>query len=132
MNDPAGDAATLAHLLNYDSVHGRWAHDAASARDTMIVGDRIVHCTANKAIADTDWSDCDVVIEASGKFKSQKVLQAFLDQGVKRVVVTAPIKEAGVLESSPNTFVKVKLRKAKRKPVFFYVYKGALCRASFR
>jgi glyceraldehyde 3-phosphate dehydrogenase len=98
VNDPAGDAATLAHLLNYDSVHGRWTHDATTAGDTMIVGDKIVRCTANKTIADTDWSDCDVVIEASGKFKSQKVLQAFLDQGVKRVVVTAPIKEAGVLD----------------------------------
>jgi len=98
VNDPAGDAATLAHLLNFDSVHGRWIHDATSAGDTMVVGDKIVRCTANKTIADTDWSDCDVVIEASGKFKSQKVLQAFLDQGVKRVVVTAPIKEAGVLD----------------------------------
>ncbi|MBK6509026.1 MAG: ArsJ-associated glyceraldehyde-3-phosphate dehydrogenase [Haliea sp.] len=98
VNDPAGDAATLAHLLNYDSVHGRWTHDATSAGDTMVVGDKIVRCTANKTIADTDWSDCDVVIEASGKFKSQKVLQAFLDQGVKRVVVTAPVKEAGVLD----------------------------------
>jgi glyceraldehyde 3-phosphate dehydrogenase len=98
VNDPAGEAATLAHLLNFDSVHGRWMHDATVAGDNMVVGDSIVRCTANKNIADTDWSDCDVVIEASGKFKSQKVLQAFLDQGVKRVVVTAPVKEEGVLD----------------------------------
>jgi glyceraldehyde 3-phosphate dehydrogenase len=98
VNDPAGEAATLAHLLNFDSVHGRWMHDATVAGDNMVVGDSIVRCTANKNIADTDWSDCDVVIEASGKFKSQKVLQAFLDQGVKRVVVTAPVKEDGVLD----------------------------------
>ncbi len=98
VNDPAGDAATLAHLLNYDSVHGRWMHDATVAGDNMVVGDKIIRCTANKTIADTDWSDCDVVIEASGKFKSQKVLQAFLDLGVQRVVVTAPVKEAGVLD----------------------------------
>ena len=98
VNDPAGDAATLAHLLNYDSVHGRWMHDATVAGDNMVVGDKIIRCTANKTIADTDWSDCDVVIEASGKFKSQRVLQAFLDLGVQRVVVTAPVKEAGVLD----------------------------------
>lgn len=98
VNDPAGDATTLAHLLNYDSVHGRWTHDATSTGDTMVVGDKVVRCTANKNIADTDWSGCDVVIEASGKFKSRKVLQAFLDQGVKRVVVTAPVKEEGVLD----------------------------------
>ncbi len=46
----------------------------------------------------TDWSGCDVVIEASGKFRKPDVLQPYLDQGVKRVVVTAPVKEAGVLD----------------------------------
>ena len=53
--------------------------------------------TANKAIADTDWSSCDLVIEASGKMKTVSLLQAYLDQGVKRVVVSAPVKEAGAL-----------------------------------
>jgi glyceraldehyde 3-phosphate dehydrogenase len=53
--------------------------------------------TANKAIADTDWSGCDLVIEASGKMKTVAVLQAYLDQGVKRVVVSAPVKEKGAL-----------------------------------
>ena len=47
----------------------------------------------NKTIAETDWSGCDVVIEASGKMKTSGVLQTYLDQGVKRVVVTAPVKE---------------------------------------
>jgi len=96
-NDPAGDAATLAHLITFDSVHGRWHHYAqAEGKDIVIDGKRI-HCTQNKAIDDTDWSNCDVVIEASGKMKSKAALQAYLDQGVKRVVVTAPVKEEGVL-----------------------------------
>ncbi len=69
VNDPAGDAATLAHLLNYDSIHGRWTHDATSDGSNIVVGDKSVSCTANTHIADTDWSGCDVVIEASGKFK---------------------------------------------------------------
>ncbi len=98
VNDPAGDAATLAHLLNYDSIHGRWAHAAASDGSNIVVGDKSVRCTANTHIADTDWSGCDVVIEASGKFKKQAVLNEYLTQGVKRVVVTAPIKEEGVLD----------------------------------
>tara|TARA_Y100001949_G_scaffold169438_1_gene169358 strand:+ start:7219 stop:8226 length:1008 start_codon:yes stop_codon:yes gene_type:complete len=97
INDPAGDAATHAHLLNFDSVHGRWQHEASSDGDCVVVGGKRIQATANKAIADTDWSGCDLVIEASGKMKTVAVLQGYLDQGVKRVVVSAPVKEAGAL-----------------------------------
>lgn len=97
INDPAGDAATLAHLLNFDSVHGRWQHEADAEDDRICIGDQRIICSQNKTIAETDWSGCDVVIEASGKMKSKAILQAYLDQGVKRVVVTAPVKEEGVL-----------------------------------
>ena len=97
INDPAGDAATLAHLLTFDSVHGRWQHEASSDGDDIIIDGKRIHCTRNKAIGETDWSGCDVVIEASGKMKTKAVLQAYLEQGVKRVVVTAPVKEEGVL-----------------------------------
>ena len=97
INDPAGDAATLAHLLTFDSVHGRWHHEATYDGDVMVVQGRELSCTRNKKITETDWSACDVVIEASGKMKTKSLLQAYLDQGVKRVVVTAPIKEEGVL-----------------------------------
>ncbi|PZO10128.1 MAG: type I glyceraldehyde-3-phosphate dehydrogenase [Lysobacteraceae bacterium] len=97
INDPGGDAATLAHLLNFDSVHGRWAHDASHDGDAITVGGQRITTTRNKAVSDTDWSGCDVVIEASGKVKTTAALQAYLDQGVKRVVVTAPVKEPGVL-----------------------------------
>lgn len=98
INDPAGDAATLAYLLTFDSVHGRWAYDARSEKSELVINGRRVACTTNKSIADKDWSGCDIVIEASGKFKKQAVLQDYLAQGVKRVVVTAPVKEAGVLD----------------------------------
>ena len=97
INDPAGDAPTHAHLLNFDSVHGRWQHEATSDGDCVVVDGKRIRVTANKAIADTDWSDCDLVIEASGKMKTVAVLQAYLDQGVKRVVVSAPVKEPGAL-----------------------------------
>lgn len=97
VNDPAGDAATHAHLLNFDSVHGRWQHEAGADADCLVINGQRVKVTANKAIADSDWSGCDVVIEASGKMKSVAVLQAYLEQGVKRVVVSAPVKEPGAL-----------------------------------
>ncbi|MFC4259827.1 ArsJ-associated glyceraldehyde-3-phosphate dehydrogenase [Marinobacter lacisalsi] len=95
INDPGADADTLAHLLNFDSVHGIWNHQAdADGNDIVIEGQRI-RMTRNKAISDTDWSGCDLVIEASGVNKTVKALQGYLDQGVKRVVVSAPVKEAG-------------------------------------
>lgn len=97
INDPAGDAATFAHLLNFDSVHGRWLNQAEAEGNTVIIKGQRIAVTHNKAINDTNWSGCDVVIECSGKMKSSAQLQAYLDQGVKRVVVSAPVKEAGVL-----------------------------------
>lgn len=97
INDPAGDAATFAHLLNFDSVHGRWLNQAEAEANTVIIKGQRIAVTHNKAINDTDWSGCDVVIECSGKMKSSAQLQGYLDQGVKRVVVSAPVKEAGVL-----------------------------------
>lgn len=98
INDPAADAATLAHLLTFDSVHGRWLYDAQNEGSELLINGQRVRCSSNKSIADTDWSGCDVVIEASGKFKSKAALQDYLAQGVKRVVVTAPVKEEGVLD----------------------------------
>lgn len=97
INDPAGDAKTLAHLINFDSVHGIWTHQASSRDSQMIVDEQAIAITQNKTIGQTDWSGCDVVIEASGVMKSKALLEAYTEQGVKRVVVTAPVKEEGVL-----------------------------------
>jgi glyceraldehyde 3-phosphate dehydrogenase len=97
INEPAGDAASLAHLLTFDSVHGRWHHDATADGNDVLVGTDKVSTSRNTAIEDTDWRQCDIVIEASGVFKSRDLLQAYLEQGVQRVVVTAPVKEDGVL-----------------------------------
>jgi glyceraldehyde 3-phosphate dehydrogenase len=97
INDAAGDAETLSHLVNFDSVHGRWHHNATSDGETILINGHEIKCTQNRDIAATDWSQCDVVIEATGVMKTKALLQTYLDQGVKRVVVTAPVKEDGVL-----------------------------------
>lgn len=97
INDPSGDAACLAHLLNFDSVHGRWQHEAKADGDVIEVEGQRLQVSSNRAIAETDWSACDLVIEASGCMRQVSLLQAYLDQGVKRVVVTAPVKDKGVL-----------------------------------
>ena len=97
INDPAADAATYAHLLKFDSVQGIWSEDVQANDGHIVINGQPIKVTTQKAIADTDWSGCDVVIESSGKMKSVAVLQAYLDQGVKRVVVSAPVKEQGAL-----------------------------------
>ncbi|MFI3247330.1 MAG: ArsJ-associated glyceraldehyde-3-phosphate dehydrogenase [Ferrimonas sp.] len=99
INDTAGSAAIFAHLLTFDSVHGRWPHEATADNEALLIGDRRIAFSQNKALADTDWSGCDMVIEASGKFKDKAQLQTYLDQGVKKVIVTAPVKQEGVLDA---------------------------------
>lgn len=98
INDPAGDAATLAHLLEFDSIHGRWDRGITADGEALVIDGTRIPVTRNKDIAATDWPGCDVVIESSGKFRKPDVLQPYLDQGVKRVVVTAPVKSPGVLD----------------------------------
>ncbi|MGI9277013.1 MAG: ArsJ-associated glyceraldehyde-3-phosphate dehydrogenase [Endozoicomonas sp.] len=97
INDVAGDARTLAHLLEFDSVQGRWEHDISVDNSNMVIDGKSVHCTQERDIDAVDWSACDVVIEGTGVHRKKNLLQKYLDQGVKKIVVTAPVKEEGVL-----------------------------------
>ena len=94
INDPAGDAPTLAHLLNFDSIHGRWQLEATAKNKLMHIDGSVLAVSQNNTIAATDWSACDIVIEASGVMRDKSKLQAYFDQGVKKVLVTAPMKLA--------------------------------------
>ncbi|EKF9471287.1 ArsJ-associated glyceraldehyde-3-phosphate dehydrogenase [Vibrio cholerae] len=96
INDVAGDAATLAHLLEFDSVQGRWHHAVGSEADAILINGKRIRTTQEKAIDAVDWSGCDVVIEATGKHRKGEFLNQYLAQGVKRVVVSAPVKEEGI------------------------------------
>lgn len=97
INDPAGNAETLAHLLNFDSVQGKWQHEAVAHDEGITINGHTIQCSQNSTIGATDWSGCDIVIEASGKMRSKALLDAYLAQGVKRVVVTAPVADTEVL-----------------------------------
>ena len=97
VNDPAGDSSTWAHLLNFDSVQGRWHRKAVDAKNYFTLEDKSISCSQNQKIEETDWSNCDLVIEASGKMKTTELLNAYLKQSVSQVLVTAPIKEEGIL-----------------------------------
>ena len=96
INDVAGNAETLGHLLEFDSVQGRWHHEVSVDNGDIVVNDQRISTSQNASIADTDWSGCDVVIEATGVHRKTSFLNQYLDQGVKRVVVSAPVKEEGI------------------------------------
>ncbi|OOE36143.1 type I glyceraldehyde-3-phosphate dehydrogenase [Salinivibrio kushneri] len=92
INDVAGDTETLAHLLEFDSVQGRWHHAVSAEGNRVQINGQTLTTSQEKAIDAVDWSGCDVVIEATGKHRDADLLQQYLDQGVKRVVVSAPVK----------------------------------------
>ena len=94
INEIACDGAASAHLLKFDSVHGIWPHDCDGDTNTVRIDGQAIAHTNNQAIGDTDWSGCDIVIEASGKFRKVEQLQAYFDQGVKKVIVAAPVEGA--------------------------------------
>ncbi|CUS47816.1 MAG: glyceraldehyde-3-phosphate dehydrogenase, type I [Idiomarinaceae bacterium HL-53] len=97
VNDPAGPASMFAHLLMFDSVHGKWNCDMTATENALYFEEREVKFSAQKELEKVDWSGCDIVLECSGKFKTVAALQPYLQQGVKRVVVSSPVKEAGAL-----------------------------------
>ena len=89
------DAATNAHLLKFDSVHGTWDKEiSVSGDDTMIVGGKEVKVYAERDPQNLPWKELgvDIVIEASGVFKEKSKAQANIDAGAKKVIITAPGK----------------------------------------
>ncbi|MEM8974364.1 MAG: ArsJ-associated glyceraldehyde-3-phosphate dehydrogenase [Pseudomonadota bacterium] len=101
INEPNADAALSAHLLAFDSVHGRWPVATSGDRDSIQVGDRTISYSQEKTPPLKICAELgiDIVLECSGKFKSKEALQPYFDAGVQRVVVSAPVKEEGVLDA---------------------------------
>ncbi len=96
INEPHGDAGVAAHLLTFDSVHGRWDRDArAGDGGELVVADSAITMSAVKEPAEAPWSGAgvEVVLECSGKFRTPQSLAPYFEQGVKKVVVAAPVKE---------------------------------------
>jgi glyceraldehyde 3-phosphate dehydrogenase len=95
INEIAGDAAAMAHLLEFDSVHGRWQKPIQHEADAIIVDGKRVGCSRIAKPEAAGWGDkgVDIVVECSGKFKTPESLRTYFDQGVKKVLVSAPVPE---------------------------------------
>lgn len=95
INEITTDATGSAHLLKFDSVHGPWCKETKADNGALIVEDKKLAYSSNKNIEATDWSGCDIVIEATGKHHKQpETLNAYFEQGVKKVIVAAPTEGA--------------------------------------
>jgi glyceraldehyde 3-phosphate dehydrogenase len=100
VNEIKGGAAASAHLLEFDSVHGRWhAAIGSDGEDAIYVADRRIGFTSATTPGDVPWGDlgCDIVLECTGKFLKPEQLQAYYGRGVKRVIVAAPVKDERAL-----------------------------------
>jgi len=91
-------AATLAHLLKYDSVFGRYPGEVCSENDTMIVDGRRIKVFAERDPRNLPWRDLgvDIVIESTGKFTDAEKARAHMDAGARKVVITAPAKNEDI------------------------------------
>jgi glyceraldehyde 3-phosphate dehydrogenase len=95
INEIKGGVATAAHLLEFDSVHGRWHKSIIVEDNKFILEGKTVTFSEYSTPQEVPWADLgvDLVIESSGKFRTPDTLNPYFENGVKKVVVAAPVKE---------------------------------------
>jgi len=98
INEHKGDAAIAAHLLKYDSVHGTWDRTIEHDENHLIIDGKKISISHNNAIADTPWADnnIDIIVECTGSFRTPELLAPYFAAGIKKVVVSAPVKEGAI------------------------------------
>ena len=94
INEVKGGAECAAHLLNFDSLQGRWSQEAVAVEGGIAVGEHTMAFTEESSPGAVPWADhgVEVVLECSGKFRTFEDLQVYFDRGVKKVIVAAPVK----------------------------------------
>ena len=91
VNEINGDPETAAHLLTFDSVHGRWAHEVAGGAGLSIDGADLGF-SSSPTPGGVEWEGIEVVLECTGKFRTAESLAPYFERGVKKVIVAAPVK----------------------------------------
>lgn len=98
INEISGGTSAAAHLLEFDTVHGRWDRAISSDDDRILIEDSAVSFSECSQPTNVPWANLgvDIVVECSGKFRTPDTLQPYLDGGVKKVVVAAPVQEGAL------------------------------------
>lgn len=99
VNEIKGGSTTAAHLLEFDSVHGRWTRPTTVAADHFTIDGRKVAFTDGSKPNDVRWdaNGVDIVLECSGKLMTTDALEPYFERGIRKVVVAAPVKTKGTL-----------------------------------
>lgn len=93
INDAVGDSAMHAHLLEFDSVHGRWPAAFEAGEGSISIDGTRIPVTSTRDLKDLPLDSVDVVIDCTGAFKTEAKLAPYFAAGVKKVVVSAPVKD---------------------------------------
>ncbi len=93
INDGVGDPEMHAHLLEFDTVHGRWDAEFAHDADSVTINGTRLPFTGTKDLNELPLDGVDVVIDCTGVFKTEAKLAPYFEAGVKKVVVSAPVKD---------------------------------------
>ncbi len=98
INEVKGGPAAAAHLLEFDTVHGRWLEPIGSSGDAVHIADKRITFSECATPGEAPWKErnVDLVLECSGKFRTPELLQPYFDAGVRKVVVAAPVKDGAV------------------------------------
>ncbi|MCB0828716.1 MAG: ArsJ-associated glyceraldehyde-3-phosphate dehydrogenase [Solirubrobacterales bacterium] len=98
VNEPEADLQAMAHLLNFDSVHGRWDNGIGAAGDGLTVGGSKLGYSSERVPAQINWAELGVrvVLECSGRFRTPESLDGHFAGGAEKVVVSAPVKQGAL------------------------------------
>jgi glyceraldehyde 3-phosphate dehydrogenase len=99
INEIKGGTEAAAHLLEFDSVHGRWNTAIAANSNGLTVDGQQIGYSNSADVGETPWRQAgvDIVLECSGKLLTTEAIQPYFDQGVRKVIVAAPVKTGGAL-----------------------------------
>ena len=98
INEVAGDPVTAAHLLTFDSVHGRWDRRVEARADQIAIDGTTIAFSGIATPGEAPWSthQVDIVLECSGKFRTSETLEPYFTAGLKKVIVAAPVKSGAL------------------------------------
>ncbi|MEQ3710441.1 glyceraldehyde 3-phosphate dehydrogenase NAD-binding domain-containing protein, partial [Tateyamaria sp.] len=93
VNDAVGDPAMHAHLLEFDTVHGRWPAQFSADENSITIDGTVIPALGVRSIEELPLDGVDVVIDCTGVFKTEAKLAPYFQAGVKKVIVSAPVKD---------------------------------------
>ena len=97
LNEMNGDAVSLIHSLEFDSIHGKWDCDLQADKNFIKINDEIIKTSFSNNIDNLDLENIDIVIDCTGANKNTSILQKYFNKGVKKVIVSAPINNDDIV-----------------------------------